>query len=51
MNVVFNPGDASKSFTVTAVDDDDDEPDRLLTFSFGTPLPEGYVPGMNSHWS
>ena len=48
MNVVFNAGDDSKSFTVTAVDDDDDEPDRLLTFSFGTPLPEGYVPGMNS---
>ena len=48
MNVVFNAGDTSKSFTVTAVDDDDDEPDRLLTFSFGTPLPEGYVPGTNS---
>ena len=48
MNVVFNAGDTSKSFTVMAVDDDDDEPDRLLTFSFGTPLPEGYVPGTNS---
>ena len=48
MNVEFNAGDTSKSFTVTAVDDDDDEPDRLLTFSFGTPLPEGYVPGTNS---
>ena len=42
-------GDTSESFTVTAVqDDEDDEPDRLLTFSFGTPLPEGYVPGTNS---
>ena len=48
MNVVFNAGDTSKSFTVTAVQDTDDEPDRLLTFSFGTPLPEGYVPGTNS---
>ena len=48
MNVVFNAGDASKSFTVATVDDTDDEPDRLLTFSFGTPLPEGYVPGTNS---
>ena len=48
-NVVFNAGDTSKSFTVaTAVQDTDDEPDRLLTFSFGTPLPEGYVPGTNS---
>ena len=47
MNVVFNAGDTSKSFTVTAVQDTDDEPDRLLTFSFGT-LPEGYVPGTNS---
>ena len=44
MNVTFDAGDISKSFTVTAVDDTDDEPDRLLTFSFGT-LPEGYVPG------
>ena len=48
MNVVFNAGDTSESFTVTAVQDTDDEPDRLLTFSFGTPLPEGYVPGTNS---
>ena len=48
MNVVFNAGDTSKSFTVATVDDDADEPDRLLTFSFGTPLPEGYVPGTNS---
>ena len=47
-DVTFNAGDTSKSFTVTAVQDTDDEPDRLLTFSFGTPLPEGYVPGTNS---
>ena len=47
-NVVFNAGVTSESFTVATVDDDDDEPDRLLTFSFGTPLPEGYVPGTNS---
>ena len=47
MDVVFNAGDTSKSFTVTAVQDTDDEPDRQLTFSFGT-LPEGYVPGTNS---
>ena len=47
MNVVFNAGETSKSFTVATVDDPDDEPDRLLTFSFGT-LPEGYVPGTHS---
>ena len=47
MNVVFNAGETSKSFTVATVDDSDDEPDRLLTFSFGT-LPEGYVPGTHS---
>ena len=46
-NVVFNASETSKSFTVTAVQDTDDEPDRLLTFSLGT-LPEGYVPGTNS---
>ena len=33
MNVVFNAGETSKSFTVATVDDSDDEPDRLLTFS------------------
>ena len=47
MNVTFGAGDISKSFTVTAVDDTDDEPDRLLTLAFGA-LPEGYVPGANS---
>ena len=47
MNVVFNAGETSKSFTVATVDDSDDEPDRLLTFSFGT-LPDGYVPGTHS---
>ena len=47
MNVVFNAGETSKSFTVATVDDSDDEPDRLLTFSFGM-LPEGYVPGTHS---
>ena len=46
-NVVFNASETSKSFTVTAVQDTDDEPDRLLTLSLGT-LPEGYVPGTNS---
>ena len=46
-SVTFNAGQTSRSFTVTTVDDADDEPDRLLTFSFGT-LPEGYVPGTNS---
>ena len=43
-SVTFNAGQTSKSFTVATVDDTDDEPDRTLTFSFGT-LPEGYVPG------
>ena len=43
-NVTFAAGEISKSFTVATVDDTDDEPDRLLTFSLGT-LPAGYVPG------
>ena len=43
-NVTFASGTTSRSFTVTTVDDADDEPDRVLTFSLGT-LPEGYVPG------
>ena len=47
MNVVFNAGETSKSFTVATVNDSDDEPDRLLTLAFGT-LPEGYVAGTNS---
>ena len=46
-NVMFDAGDTSKIFMVTTVDDTDDEPDRLLTFSFGT-LPAGYVPGTHS---
>ena len=43
-SVTFNAGQTSKSFTVATVNDSDDEPDRTLTFSFGT-LPDGYVPG------
>ena len=43
-SVTFNAGETSKSFTVTTVDDTDDEPDRTLTLSLGT-LPDGYVPG------
>ena len=46
-SVTFNAGDTSKSFTVSTVDDDDDEPDRLLTLGLGT-LPEGYVPGTHA---
>ena len=46
-SVTFAGDETSKSFTVTTVDDSDDEPDRLLTFSFGT-LPAGYVPGTHS---
>ena len=46
-SVTFNAGDTSKSFTVSTVDDTDDEPDRLLTLGLGT-LPEGYVPGTHA---
>ncbi|WP_420621973.1 Calx-beta domain-containing protein [Candidatus Poriferisodalis sp.] len=43
-SVTFNAGDTSKSFTVTTVDNTDDEPHRTLTLGLGT-LPEGYVAG------
>ena len=43
-SVTFNAGETSKSFTVTTVDNTDDEPHRVLTLGLGT-LPEGYVPG------
>ena len=46
-SVVFNAGDTSKTFTVSTVNDTDDEPDRLLTLGLGT-LPEGYVPGTHA---
>ena len=46
-SVVFNAGQTSKTFTVSTVDDTDDEPDRLLTLGLGT-LPEGYVPGTHA---
>ena len=43
-SVTFNAGETSKSFTVTTVNDTDDEPHRVLTLGLGE-LPEGYVPG------
>ena len=43
-SVTFIAGETSKSFTVTTVDDTDDEPHRVLTLGLGT-LPAGYVPG------
>ena len=43
-NMTFGAGETSKSFTVTAAHDTDDEPDAVLTLGFGT-LPEGYVVG------
>ncbi len=46
-SVTFGASETSKSFTVSAENDTDDEPDRLLTLGFG-PLPAGYVPGTNS---
>ena len=46
-NVIFNAGETSKSFTVTTVEDTDDEPDEVLTLSLGT-LPAGYVPGTHA---
>ena len=46
-SVTFGAGDTSKSFTVTAVPDTDDEPDAVLTLSFGS-LPAGYVLGTHA---
>ena len=46
-SVTFNAGETSKSFTVTAVEDTADEPDAVLTLTFGT-LPAGYVPGTHA---
>ncbi|WP_419554640.1 Calx-beta domain-containing protein [Candidatus Poriferisodalis sp.] len=43
-SVTFNAGDTSKTFTVTTVDNTDDEPHRTLTLGLGT-LPDGYVAG------
>ena len=48
-SVTFNAGETSKSFTVTAAQDTDDEPDRVLTLGIGT-LPAGYVPGTHAEF-
>ena len=42
--VLFNAGQASRSFMVVFVDDAEDEGDETLTLGFGA-LPEGYVAG------
>ena len=43
-SVTFNPGETSKSFTVSTVEDTADELNETLTLAFGT-LPAGYIPG------
>ena len=47
LSVIFNAGETSKSFTVTAVDDTADEPNAALTLAFGA-LPAGYIVGANA---
>ena len=42
--LTFNAGETSKSFTVTTVEDTADEPNAVLTLTFGT-LPAGYILG------
>ena len=39
--VIFDSGQTSASFTVRALDDNDDDDGESLTLSFGTPLPDG----------
>ena len=46
-SVTFNAGETSKSFTVTTVEDTADEPDAVLTLTFGT-LPAGYIVGTHA---
>ena len=46
-SVVFNAGETSKSFTVTTVEDTADEPNAVLTVTFG-PLPAGYIVGTHA---
>ena len=48
-SVTFSAGQTSRTFTVTTVGNDDDEPHRVLTLGLGT-LPEGYVPGTNHEY-
>ncbi len=46
-SVIFGSGDVSQSFTVTTVEDTADEPDAVLTLTFG-PLPAGYIVGTHA---
>ena len=46
-SVTFNADETSKSFTVTTVEDTADEPNAVLTFTFGM-LPAGYIVGMHA---
>ena len=43
-NVAFNSGDTEKSFTFTAVQDEDEENSESVTLGFGT-LPDGVSTG------
>ena len=44
---IFAAGESSKSFVMHTLQDTFDEPDEVLTLSFGT-LPAGYVPGTHA---
>ena len=46
-SVTFNAVATSTSFTVTTVEDTADEPDAVLTLTFG-PLPAGYIVGTHA---
>ncbi len=41
--LTFTTSDTAKTFTVTAVDDTDDDDGESITIGFGTPVPTGYV--------
>ena len=46
-SLTFDPGDTSKSFTVTAVDDTVEDDGEMVELGFGA-LPEGFVDGANA---
>ena len=44
-SVTFNSGNIEKSFTITAVDDAEDDDGESVKLSFGSPLPDGVSAG------
>ena len=46
-SLTFDPGDTSKSFTVTAIDDTVEDDGEMVELGFGA-LPEGFVTGANA---